>query len=95
MALGALPVILGPRVVGTLLGGLAMGLIGTVSLMANQAIHSDMHGSLRTTTLAESHVAAMAAITLRLPLSRAAWPGCAARKEPRPCRLRPDGGSAR
>ena len=58
MAAGALVVALSPSVVGTLLGALAMGLIGTVSLMANQAVLSDMHGAMRTVALTESNVAA-------------------------------------
>lgn len=58
MAAGALLIALSPNVVGTVLGALVMGLIGTVSLMANQAILSDMHGAWRTVALTESNVAA-------------------------------------
>jgi MFS family permease len=58
MALGGLLIAFSPSVVGTLLGALAMGLIGTISLMANQSVLSDMHGAMRTIALTESNVAA-------------------------------------
>jgi MFS family permease len=58
MAVGALLIALSPVVAGTLLGGLTVGLAGTVSLLANQAALSDMYGPMRTVALTESNVAA-------------------------------------
>ena len=54
MALGTLVIALSPVVAGTLLGALTVGLVGTVSLMANQAALSDMHGESRTVALANA-----------------------------------------
>jgi MFS family permease len=60
MAAGALLIAFSPSVVGTILGALAMGVFGTLSLMANQAVLSDLHGEQRTIALTESNVAATA-----------------------------------
>jgi MFS family permease len=58
MVAGALLIAFSPSVVGTILGALAMGFFGTLSLMANQAVLSDLHGARRTIALTESNVAA-------------------------------------
>jgi MFS family permease len=58
MAAGAALVALGPNVVVTIAGAAMMGAIGTLSLMANQAVLSDIHGDLRAIALTESNVAA-------------------------------------
>jgi MFS family permease len=68
MAFGMLLIALSPVVAGTLLGALAVGLVGTVSLMANQASLSDMHGDSRTIALTESNVAATGTVIL-VPLA--------------------------
>ncbi|MDQ3225362.1 MAG: MFS transporter, partial [Chloroflexota bacterium] len=61
---GAALIVLSPSVIGTILGAFLMGLLGTVSLLANQAVLSDLHGAGRTIALTESNVAATAAATL-------------------------------
>jgi MFS family permease len=58
MIAGALLIAFSPVVAGTILGALAMGVFGTLSLMANQAVLSDLHGAQRTIALTESNVAA-------------------------------------
>ncbi|MGH2616120.1 MAG: MFS transporter [Thermomicrobiales bacterium] len=58
MVAGALLIAFSPSVIGTILGALAMGAFGTLSLMANQAALSDLHGDQRTIALTESNVAA-------------------------------------
>lgn len=58
MCAGALLVAFSPVVAGTILGTFLMGLIGTISLMANQAVLADIHGAQRTIALAESNVSA-------------------------------------
>jgi MFS family permease len=55
---GALLIAFSPSVVGTILGALAMGLLGTISLMANQAVLADVHGEQRTIAFTESNVMA-------------------------------------
>ncbi len=68
MALGMLVIALSPVVAGTLFGALVVGLVGTVSLMANQAALSDLHGEWRTAALTESNVAATGTVIL-VPLA--------------------------
>ena len=58
MTAGVALVALSPNVIGTILGALGMGLIGTLSLMANQAVLSDLHGDRRAIALTESNVVA-------------------------------------
>lgn len=58
MVAGGVLVALSPSVVGTILGALAMGFFGALSLMNNQAALSDLHGNLRTVALTESNLAA-------------------------------------
>lgn len=58
MVAGALLIAFSPAVAGTILGALAMGSLGTCSLMANQAALADMHGEQRAIALLESNVAA-------------------------------------
>jgi MFS family permease len=58
MSLGVSLVALGPNVAITIAGAAMMGTIGTLSLMANQAVLSDIHGDLRAIALTESNVAA-------------------------------------
>lgn len=58
MVVGALLIALSPVVAGTILGALVMGSLGTCSLMANQAVLSDVHGEQRAIALLESNVAA-------------------------------------
>lgn len=60
MVLGAMLIAFSPSVVGTICGALLMGAFGTISLMANQAVLSDLHGPQRTIALTESNVAATA-----------------------------------
>jgi MFS family permease len=60
MIAGALLIAFSPTVVGTIGGALAMGMLGTVSLVANQAVLSDQHGEQRTVALMESNVVATA-----------------------------------
>lgn len=50
-----------PSVVGTIAGVFAMGALGTLFLVSNQASLADLHGEQRTVALAESNVAASAA----------------------------------
>ena len=64
MIVGSLLVAFSPIVVGTILGTFVMGLVGTISLMANQAVLADIHGAQRTIALAESNVAATACAVL-------------------------------
>jgi MFS family permease len=64
MVAGALLIAISPSAIGTIFGALIMGLLGTLSLMANQAVLSDMHGEQRTIALAESNVAATASAML-------------------------------
>jgi fucose permease len=61
MVIGAVLVALSPSVAGTLPGVFIMGSIGTLSLVSNQAILSDLHPAQRTVALAESNVAASSA----------------------------------
>jgi MFS family permease len=61
MVTGVLLIAFSPSPVGTILGALAMGLFGTLSLMANQAALSDLHGDQRTIALTESNVVATSA----------------------------------
>ena len=58
MIAGALLFAFSPSAIGTILGTLLMGMFGTLSLMANQAVLSDLHGDQRTIALTESNVAA-------------------------------------
>jgi MFS family permease len=58
MTAGVTLVALSPNVIGTILGALGMGLIGTLSLIANQAVLSDLHGERRAIALTESNVVA-------------------------------------
>jgi len=58
---GVLLIAFSPSVVGTIGGALTMGLFGTLSLMANQAVLSDLHGDQRTIALTESNVVATSA----------------------------------
>jgi MFS family permease len=60
MIVGVLLVALSPGLAGTILGAFVMGSFGTVSLIANQAVLSDLHGEQRTIALTESNVAATA-----------------------------------
>jgi MFS family permease len=64
MCIGALLVGFSPVVAGTIFGAFLMGLIGTISLMANQSVLADIHGAQRTIALAESNVAATACAVL-------------------------------
>jgi fucose permease len=64
MATGVSLIAVSPSVVGSIAGALAMGLCGTVSLVANQAILADLHPRHRAVALAESNVAASAASIL-------------------------------
>jgi MFS family permease len=77
MVAGVLLIAFSPSAVGTILGALAMGLFGTLSLMANQAALSDLHGDQRTIALTESNVvatsAAVAAPLLIGGLAAAGW----------------------
>ena len=61
MTAGGLLIAFSPSVIGTILGALVMGMFGTLSLMANQAILSDLHGAQRTIALTESNVVATSA----------------------------------
>jgi MFS family permease len=61
MIVGALLIAFSPNVIGTVLGALVMGMFGTLSLLANQAILSDLHGAQRTIALTESNVVATSA----------------------------------
>lgn len=80
MSAGALLIAFSPVVVGTILGTFIMGLLGTISLMANQAVLADIHGSQRTIALAESNVAATTCAVLAplivgsLAASGLGWP---------------------
>ena len=80
MCTGAVLIALSPVVAGTILGTFIMGLIGTISLMANQAVLADIHGAQRTIALAESNVAATACAVLAplivgaLAASGLGWP---------------------
>ena len=58
MIAGAAIIGLGPNAVTTIAGAFLMGFLGTLSLMANQAVLADLHGDLRTIALTESNVAA-------------------------------------
>lgn len=60
MIVGVLLVAFSPGLAGTIVGAFAMGSFGTVSLIANQAVLSDLHGEQRTIALTESNVAATA-----------------------------------
>jgi MFS family permease len=60
MIAGGMLVALSPSVIGTIAGTLAMGLFGTLSLLANQAALADLHGEQRTIAFTESNVAATA-----------------------------------
>ncbi len=80
MSAGALLVAFSPVVGGAILGTFIMGLIGTISLMANQAVLADIHGAQRTIALAESNVAATTCAVLAplivgvLAASGLGWP---------------------
>jgi MFS family permease len=58
MAGGVMLIAFSPSPVGTIAGALAMGVFGTLSLMTDQAILSDLHGDQRTIALTESNVIA-------------------------------------
>ncbi len=58
---GAMLIAFSPNAAGTIGGALTMGLFGTLSLMANQAVLSDLHGDQRTIALTESNVVATSA----------------------------------
>ena len=60
MIVGVLLVAFSPSLAGTILGAFVMGSFGTVSLIANQTVLSDLHGEHRTIALTESNVAATA-----------------------------------
>ena len=60
MIAGGVLIALSPSVVGTIAGALAMGLLGTLSLLANQAALADQYGEQRTIAITESNVAATA-----------------------------------
>ena len=51
MIAGVLLIAFSPSVIGTIFGALVMGSFGTLSLLANQAILSDLHGDQRTIAL--------------------------------------------
>jgi MFS family permease len=80
MSAGALLIAVSPVVAGTILGAFIIGLIGTISLMANQAVLADIHGAQRTVALAESNVAATTCAVLAplivgaLAASGLGWP---------------------
>jgi MFS family permease len=80
MIAGALLIAFSPVVAGTILGTFIMGLVGSISLMANQAVLADIHGSQRTIALAESNVTATACAVLAplivgaLAASGLGWP---------------------
>lgn len=80
MSAGALLIAFSPVVAGTILGAFIMGLVGTISLMANQAVLADIHGARRTIALAESNVAATTCAVLAplmvgaLAASGLGWP---------------------
>jgi len=80
MSAGALLIAFSPVVAGTILGTFIMGLLGTISLMANQAVLADIHGAQRTIALAESNVAATTCAVLAplivgsLAASGLGWP---------------------
>lgn len=80
MCTGAMLVAFSPVVVGSILGTFIMGLIGAISLMANQAVLADIHGAQRTIALAESNVVATACAVLAplivgaLAASGLGWP---------------------
>jgi fucose permease len=61
MVCGAVLLALSPSVAGTLPGVFIMGSIGTLALVSNQAILSDLHPAQRTVALTESNVAASSA----------------------------------
>lgn len=61
---GVILIALSPVVAGTILGTFCMGLLGTLSLMSNQAVLADIHGAQRTIALTESNVAATACAVL-------------------------------
>ena len=61
MVVGAALIAFSPGFAGTILGALVMGMFGTLSLMTNQAILSDLHGAQRTIALTESNVVATSA----------------------------------
>ena len=61
MAAGAALLAVSPSVVGTIAGVFAMGWLGTLALVTNQAALADLHGEQRTVAFAESNVAASAA----------------------------------
>lgn len=80
MCAGALLIAFSPVVAGTIFGTFIMGLIGTISLMANQAVLADIHGAQRTIALAESNVVATTCAVLAplivgtLAASGLGWP---------------------
>ena len=61
MIAGILLIAFSSSVIGTIFRALVMGSFGTLSLLANQAILSDLHGDQRTIALTESNVVATAA----------------------------------
>jgi MFS family permease len=60
MLAGGVLIALSPSPLGTIAGALAMGLLGTLSLLANQAALADLHGEQRTIAITESNVSATA-----------------------------------
>jgi fucose permease len=65
---GAVLFAISPGVGGTLPGIFVMGSVGTLALISNQAILSDLHPAQRTVALAESNVAASSA-SIMAPLA--------------------------
>jgi MFS family permease len=64
MAAGVSLIAISPSVIGSIAGALVMGVCGTISLVANQAILADLHPRHRAVALAESNVAASASAIL-------------------------------
>ena len=64
MIAGVLLIAFSPSVIGTVLGALVMGVLGTLSLLANQVILSDLLGDQRTIALTESNVVATSAAVM-------------------------------
>ncbi|CAN5883291.1 hypothetical protein BH24CHL4_BH24CHL4_16600 [soil metagenome] len=73
MVCGVVLVALSPSVASTLPGVFIMGLVGTLSLVTNQAILSDLHPAQRTVALAESNVVASSA-AIMAPLAIGGFP---------------------
>jgi fucose permease len=64
MAVGGAMIAVGPHVIVTVAGAFAMGAIGAVALVTNQASLADLHGDGRVVALAESNVVASAGAIL-------------------------------